>query len=249
MTKYTRARFLSTVGKRTPVFVRFSTVGGEKGSSDVARDPRGFAIKHYTEDGVYDMVGNNTPIFFIRDPEKFADFIHTQKRNPQTNLKDADAFWDFASLVPESVHQFSFLFSDRGIPASYRHMHGFSSHAWKWANAKGQAFWVKLHYLTDQGIQTLTAQQAAEVEKSDLDSATRDLFAAIQRGQFPSWTAHVQVMPVGDEAKYAWNVFDVTKVRTQRGPLPLPLPAPHRLCADRLCGRAVLLCCSLSLCA
>jgi catalase len=135
VTKYTKAKFLNTVGKRTPVFVRISTVGGEKGSSDAVRDVRGFSIKHYTEDGIYDMVGNNTPIFFIRDPEKFPDFIHTQKRNPQTNLKDPDAFWDFASLVPESVHQFSFLFSDRGIPASYRHMHGFSSHTWKVSTA------------------------------------------------------------------------------------------------------------------
>jgi catalase len=159
------------------------------------------------------MVGNNTPIFFIRDPEKFPDFIHTQKRNPQTNLKDPDAFWDFASLVPESIHQFSFLFSDRGIPASYRHMNGFSSHAYKWVSAKGQGYWVKLHYKTDQGIKNLTAEQAADVEGSgEFDSSTRDLFQSIQQGNFPSWTAYVQLMPMGEEAKYQWNIFDVTKV-------------------------------------
>ena len=188
------------------------------------------------------MVGNNTPIFFIRDPQKvtgthgahpspllppvlvsslpphppsltappppqFPDFIHTQKRHPQTNLKDPDAFWDFASLVPESVHQFTFLFSDRGIPASYRHMHGFSSHTYKWVNGRGEGYWVKLHYKSDQGVRNFTAQQAAEVERSgDLDYSTRDLFDAIKEGRFPSWTANVQLMPVGEERNYKWNV-------------------------------------------
>jgi catalase len=138
VSKYCRAKFLDTVGKRTPVFARFSTVGGEKGSADSERDPRGFAIKFYTEDGNYDMVGNNTPVFFIRDPIKFPDFIHTQKRNPQTNLKDANMFWDFLSATPESAHQVTILFSDRGIPATYRNMNGYSSHTFKWVNKEGQ---------------------------------------------------------------------------------------------------------------
>ncbi|HNT33668.1 MAG TPA: catalase, partial [bacterium] len=143
---YTRAKFLSKVGKKTDVFVRFSTVGGEKGSADSERDPRGFAIKFYTEEGNYDMVGNNTPVFFIRDPLKFPDFIHTQKRNPATNLKDPDMFWDFLSLTPESIHQVTILFSNRGTPKDYRHMNGYSSHTYMWYNAKGEYFWVQLHF-------------------------------------------------------------------------------------------------------
>jgi len=180
VTKFTKAKYLNKVGKRTPVFVRFSTVGGEKGSSDCARDPRGFAIKHYTEEGVYDMVGNNTPIFFIRDPSKFPDFIHTQKRNPQTNLGDPNAFWDFASLVPESVHQFSFLFSDRGTPYSYRTMNGYSSHTFKWVNAQNEAFWIKLHYKPVDGVKSMTRQEAAAGEA---DHATADLFNYIASGK------------------------------------------------------------------
>ncbi len=209
VTKFTKAKFLNKIGKRTPLFVRFSTVGGEKGSSDCARDPRGFAIKHYTEDGIYDMVGNNTPIFFIRDPSKFPDFIHTQKRNPQTNLGDPNAVWDFASLVPESVHQFSFLFSDRGTPYSYRHMPGHSSHTFKWVNAKGEAFWIKLHYKPVDGVKNMTRQEAAA---ADADHATADLFNHIQSGKQAVWTAYYQLMPVAAAAKYKWNVFDVTKV-------------------------------------
>jgi len=181
----------------------------EKGSPDCARDPRGFAIKHYTEDGIYDMVGNNTPIFFIRDPQKFPDFIHTQKKNPQTNLSDANAFWDFASLVPESVHQFSFLFSDRGTPFSYRHMNGYSSHTFKWVNVEGDGFWIKLHYKTAQGIKNFTREQAMT---ADIDHSTRDLFESIASGDHPVWNAFVQVMPLEAAAKYKWNVFDITKV-------------------------------------
>ena len=165
VTRYTKAKFLSEVGKRTEVFARFSTVGGEKGSADAARDPRGFAVKFYTEEGNYDLVGNNTPVFFIRDPLKFPDFIHTQKRHPATNCKDPDMFWDFLSLTPESIHQVTILFSDRGTPATFRNMNGYSSHTYKWYNAKGEYFWVQYHFKTDQGIKNLTRQEAEKLER------------------------------------------------------------------------------------
>jgi len=180
----TYADFLSSVGKKTPVFARFSTVGGEKASPDTARDPRGFAIKFYTEQGNWDMVGNNTPVFFVRDPIKFPDFIHTQKRNPQTNLKDPDAFWDFLSLSPESIHQVTILFSDRGTPYGYRHMHGFSSHTLKLVQRDGSFHYVKWHFRTDQGIKNLTDPEAAKLAGEDPDFATRDLFNAIEKGNF-----------------------------------------------------------------
>jgi len=212
VTKYCKAKFLSSVGKRTPVFVRFSTVGGEKGSADAERDPRGFAIKHYTEEGIWDMTGNNTPVFFIRDPSRFPDFIHTQKRNPATNCKDPDAFWDFLSLTPESVHQVTILFSNRGTPATYRNMNGYSSHTLKWVNAKGEAFWVKLHYKTDAGIKNFTDEEAADMRKKDPDHATRDLYDHIASGKSATWTAYAQIMPESDGEKYRFNVFDVTKV-------------------------------------
>jgi len=212
VTKYTKARFLSKVGKRTEVFVRFSTVGGEKGSADAERDPRGFAVKFYTEDGNYDLVGNNTPVFFIRDPLKFPDFIHTQKRNPGTNLKDANMFWDFLSLTPESVHQVTILFSDRGTPLTYRNMNGYGSHTYKWYNDKGEYFWVKYHFKTDQGIQNLTAGEAQELKGKDPDHATRDLFDAIAKGDAPSWTLQVQIMTAKEAEKYRFDPFDVTKV-------------------------------------
>ncbi|KAF9352749.1 hypothetical protein BGX26_009462 [Mortierella sp. AD094] len=208
----TSAKFLQKPGTKTPVFARFSTVGGEKGSSDSARDPRGFALKFYTEDGNWDMVGNNTPVFFIRDPLKFPDFIHTQKRNPQTNLKDADAFWDFLSLSPESLHQVTILFSNRGTPYSFRHMDGFSSHTLKLVNSHGVAHLVKWHFKTDQGIKNHTVEEAAEFDASNPDSSTEDLFNAIARGEHPSWTVYLQVMKEEDAATYKWNVFDVTKV-------------------------------------
>ena len=212
VTKYTKAKFLSKVGKRTEVFVRFSTVGGEKGSADAERDPRGFAVKFYTEEGNYDLVGNNTPVFFIRDPLKFPDFIHTQKRNPETNLKDANMFWDFLSLTPESIHQVTILFSDRGTPKSHRHMNGYGSHTFKWYNEKGEYFWVKYHFKTDQGIQNLTREEAERVKGTDPDHATRDLYNAIKRGDFPSWTLQMQIMTPEEANDYRFDIFDVTKV-------------------------------------
>jgi catalase len=212
MTKYTRAKFLSQVGKRTEVFIRFSTVGGEKGSADAERDPRGFAVKFYTEEGNYDLVGNNTPVFFIRDPLKFPDFIHTQKKHPATNLKDPDMFWDFLSLTPESVHQVTILFSDRGTPRTFRHMNGYSSHTFKWYNEKGEYFWVQYHFKTEQGIQNFTRQDAEVMKGKDPDHATRDLYAAIKRGDYPSWRLEVQIMTPDQAENYRFDPFDITKV-------------------------------------
>jgi catalase len=212
VTKWTKAKFLSKVGKRTEVFARFSTVGGERGSADAARDPRGFALKFYTEDGNYDMTGNNTPVFFIRDPLKFPDFIHTQKRNPQTNLPDADMFWDFLSLTPESIHQVTVLFSDRGTPATYRNMNGYSSHTYKWYNAQGDYFWVQYHFKTDQGIKNLTRQESDELKSKDPDHATRDLFQAIEKGDYPSWTLEMQILTPEQAKDFKWDITDITKV-------------------------------------
>lgn len=212
VTQYTCAKFLSAVGKRTEVFARFSTVGGERGSADAERDPRGFALKCYTEDGNYDMTGNNTPVFFIRDPLKFPDFIHTQKRNPATNLKDPNMFWDFLSLTPESIHQVTILFSDRGTPRNYRQMNGFSSHTYMWYNAAGEHVWVKYHFKTEQGISNLTAEEAALTKSADPDHATRDLHNAIERGDFPSWRLEMQIMTPEDAKTYRFDPFDVTKV-------------------------------------
>jgi catalase len=212
VTKYTRAKFLSEIGKRTEVFARFSTVGGEKGSADAARDPRGFAVKFYTEEGNYDMVGNNTPVFFIRDVIKFPDFIHTQKRNPLTNLKDPDMFWDFLSLTPESIHQVTILFSDRGTPRSFRNMNGYGGHTFKWWNKKGEYFWVKIHFKTAQGIKNLTRQEALKLSGENPDHATEDLFNAIKKGEFPAWNVEIQVMKPEQAMKYKFNPFDVTKV-------------------------------------
>jgi catalase len=212
VTKFTRAKFLSEVGKRTEVFARFSTVGGERGSADSERDPRGFAIKFYTEEGNYDMVGNNTPVFFIRDPMKFPDFIHTQKRNPATNLKDADMFWDFLSLTPESIHQVTVLFSDRGTPRTFRHMNGYSSHTYMWYNKKGDYVWVQYHFKTEQGIQNFTGEEAARMRGIDPDCAIRDLQDAIARGEFPSWRLEVQIMTPEQAKTYRFDPFDITKV-------------------------------------
>ena len=212
VTKYTKAKFLSKVGKRTDVFARFSTVGGERGSADAERDPRGFAVKFYTEEGNYDFVGNNTPVFFIRDPLKFSDFIHTQKRNPSTNCKDPDMFWDFLSLTPESVHQVTILFSDRGIPATYRNMNGYSSHTYMWYNDKDEYFWVKYHFKTDQGIKNLTRQEAEAMKGKDPDHATRDLYKAIEKGDYPSWTLQMQIMKAEEAEDYRFDAFDLTKV-------------------------------------
>ncbi len=212
VTKYTKAKFLSEIGKRTEVFARFSTVGGEKGSADAERDPRGFALKFYTEEGNYDLVGNNTPVFFIRDPLKFPDFIHTQKRNPANNCKDPNMFWDFLSLTPESIHQITILFSDRGIPASFRNMNGYGSHTFKWYNEKGEYFWVQYHFKTDQGIKNLTRQEAEIMRGKDPDHATRDLYEAIEQGDYPSWTLQMQIMTPEQAKDYRFDIFDITKV-------------------------------------
>ena len=212
MPKYTTAKLFSAVGKRTPTFIRFSTVGGEKGSADTERDPRGFALKFYTEGGNWDMVGNNTPVFFIRDPLKFGDFIHTQKRDPQTNLKSPTMMWDFWSLSPESLHQVTILFSDRGTPDGYRHMDGFSSHTFSLINNKDELFWVKWHFKTKQGIKNFTREQADAMRGEDPDYAQRDLFNAIEQGDFPRWRVSVQVMPEKESDTYHLNPFDLTKV-------------------------------------
>lgn len=212
VTQYTCAQFLSEVGKRTETFARFSTVGGEKGSADSERDPRGFAVKFYTEAGNYDFVGNNTPVFFIRDPLKFPDFIHTQKRHPATNLKDPNMAWDFWSLTPESIHQVTILFSDRGTPWSYRYMNGYSGHAFMWYNDSGEYVWVKIHFKTEQGIRNLTRQEAAGLAGTDPDHATRDLYGAIERGEPASWRMYIQIMPAEDAESYRFDPFDITKV-------------------------------------
>eukprot|EP00753_Platysulcus_tardus_P019219 PLAT7073.1.p2 GENE.PLAT7073.1~~PLAT7073.1.p2 ORF type:complete len:536 (-),score=273.51 PLAT7073.1:180-1697(-) len=212
ISEFTKAALFDSVGKRTPVCARFSTVGGEKGSADAERDPRGFAVKFYTEEGNWDMVGNNTPVFFLRDPSKFPDFIHTQKRHPRTNLKDADMMWDFLSLVPESLHQVTILFSDRGTPKSYRHMNGYSSHTLKFVNDGGDVHWVKFHFKTDAGVECFTAEEADEWKAKDPDQATRDLFEHIEGGGEASWSVKVQLMPEAEAAGYSHNPFDLTKV-------------------------------------
>lgn len=212
ITKYCKAKIFSQVGKKTPLSVRFSTVGGESGSADTVRDPRGFAVKFYTEDGNWDLVGNNTPIFFVRDPLLFPVFIHTQKRNPATHLKDPDMFWDFLTLRPESTHQVMFLFSDRGIPDGYRHMNGYGSHTFKLVNKNNEAFYVKFHYKTDQKIKNLPVSRANDLSGSDPDYSIRDLYNAIAKGNFPSWTMSIQVMSFKQAETYRWNPFDLTKV-------------------------------------
>lgn len=230
LTEYTKADFLSEIGKKTPVFTRFSTVAGESGSADTLRDPRGFAVKLYTDEGNYDIVGNNTPIFFIRDAIKFPDFIHTQKRDPQTHLKNHNAIWDFWSLSPESLHQVTILMSDRGIPATFRHMHGFGSHTFKWTNAAGESVWVKYHFKTEQGIKNLTAEVAEELAGSNPDYHTEDLFNAIENGDAPAWKLCVQIMPLADADHYRFNPFDVTKVWSQKD---YPLIEVGRMVLDR----------------
>ncbi len=212
MSKYTDAKIFTNMKTETPLFIRFSTVGGESGSADVARDPRGFAVKFYTEDGNYDIVGNNTPIFFIRDAVKFPDFIHTQKRHPQTNLKDSNMVWDFWSLTPESLHQVLFLFTDRGTPKNYREMNGFGSHTFMWYKANGEFSWVKYHFISTLGFKGLTSEEGDEIAKTDPDHATRDLFENIKAGNFPKWKLFVQIMSDKDVKKMKLNPFDVTKV-------------------------------------
>ncbi|QTE31378.1 catalase [Pengzhenrongella sicca] len=208
---FTRAGLFQR-GVTTPMLARFSTVAGEHGSPDTWRDPRGFALKFYTQEGNYDLVGNNTPVFFIRDGIKFPDFIHSQKRLPGSNLRDNDMQWDFWSLSPESAHQVTWLMGDRGIPANWRHMDGFGSHTYQWINAAGERFWVKYHFETSQGVENLSADDAAQLAGSDADFHTRDLRDAIDRGEHPEWTLSVQVMAYADAADYRFNPFDLTKV-------------------------------------
>ena len=212
ITEYTKARLFSKVGKKTEVLGRFSTVAGEKGSADTVRDVRGFSLKFYTEEGNWDMVGNNTPVFFIRDAIKFPDFIHTQKRDPQTNVKADTPQWDFWSQVPESLHQVTILFSDRGIPRGIPYMNGYGSHTYSFINADNKRFWVKFHFETQQGIQCIPPDEAARLAGSDADYHTHQLFEAIERGECPRWTFHIQVMPEKEAETYCWNPFDLTKV-------------------------------------
>ncbi len=211
VSQFTKADFLQP-GKETPLFLRFSTVAGEQGFADTVRDPRGFAMKFYTEQGNFDMVGNNTPVFFVRDPSKFQDFIHSQKRLPDTGLHSHEMQWDFWTLSPESAHQVIILMSERGIPATWRHQHGFSSHTYSWQNAGGERFWVKYHFRTDQGIENLPEADADRLAHEDPDYHRRDLIQAIDKGDHPSWTLSVQIMPFEDAADYRFNPFDLTKV-------------------------------------
>ncbi|GAB3485198.1 catalase [Nocardiopsis coralliicola] len=208
---YTRADVFQP-GRTTPMLARFSTVAGEQGSPDTWRDPRGFALKFYTRDGNYDMVGNNTPVFFMRDPMKFQDFIRSQKRDPRTGLRDHTMQWDYWSLSPESAHQVTWLMGDRGLPKTYRNMDGFSSHTYQWENGAGRRVWVKYHFLTDQGNDFLTQAEADRLAGADADYHRSDLYAAIDRGEYPSWTLKVQIMPEEDAAGYRFNPFDLTKV-------------------------------------
>ena len=211
MKKYTTAKVFEP-GKKTPMLLRFSTVGGEKGSADSERDPRGFAMKFYTEEGNWDLVGNNTPVFFIRDPLKFGDFIHTQKRDPETNLKSPRMMWDFWSLSPESLHQVTILFSDRGTPKGYRHMNGYGSHTFSLINDKNELFYVKYHFKTKQGIDNFTSEEANHMKSVDMDYSQSDLFSSIEKGDFPKWTVQIQIMPEAEAATYHINPFDLTKV-------------------------------------
>ena len=211
ISQFTKAKVLQK-GEVTPLFLRFSTVAGESGAADAERDVRGFAIKFYTKEGNWDLVGNNTPTFFIRDPYKFPDFIHTQKRDPRTNLRNANAAWDFWTLCPEALHQITILMSDRGIPASYRHMHGFGSHPYSLINDKGERFWVKFHFKTQQGIKNLTNKEAEEIIAKDRESHQRDLYNSIEKGDFPKWTFQVQILPENEVDKLGFNPFDLTKV-------------------------------------
>jgi len=212
ITKYTKAKIFSAVGKKTELFVRFSTVAGERGAADAERDIRGFAVKFYTEEGNWDLVGNNTPVFFLRDPLKFPDLNHAVKRDPRSNLRSAKNNWDFWTLLPEALHQVTITMSERGIPASYRHMHGFGSHTFSFINAGGERYWVKFHLVCQQGVKNLSDAEAEAIVAKDRESHQRDLYDAIERGDFPRWKLAVQVMPEADAAKMPFNPFDLTKV-------------------------------------
>jgi catalase len=212
VTEWTRAAFLTRIGKRTPVLVRFSTVAGEQGYADTDRDPRGFAMKFYTDEGNFDLVCNNTPTFFMRDPSKFQDFIHSQKRQPDTGLRSNTMQWDYWTLSPESAHQVIILMSDRGTPRTWRHMNGYSSHTYSWQNAEGRLVWVKYHWKTEQGIQNFTNAEAIAMKAEDPDYHRRDLWQSIAKGDYPAWRLEMQIMPYEDAASYRFNPFDLTKV-------------------------------------
>tara|TARA_R100000005_G_scaffold96729_1_gene86898 strand:- start:15146 stop:16618 length:1473 start_codon:yes stop_codon:yes gene_type:complete len=212
ITKYTRANIFSKVGKQTPMIARFSTVAGELGAADAERDVRGFALKFYTEEGNWDMVGNNTPVFFVRDPLKFPDFIHTQKRHPRTNMRSPTAMWDFWSLSPESLHQVTILMSDRGLPVAPMYMNGYGSHTYSFWNNDGERFWVKFHFKTQQGHRHYTNEEASKVVGETRESYQEELFGTIERGEFPKWKLFIQVMPEADADKPSYNPFDLTKV-------------------------------------
>jgi catalase len=212
ITGYTKAKIFSQVGKKTDLFVRFSTVAGERGAADAERDIRGFAVKFYTEEGNWDLVGNNTPVFFLRDPLKFPDLNHAVKRDPRTNLRSALNNWDFWTSLPEALHQVTVVMSDRGIPASYRHMHGFGSHTYSFINADNERYWVKFHFRTQQGIKNLTDEEAEKIVGKCRESHQRDLYNSIENGDFPRWILFVQIMPEQDAAKYRFHPFDLTKV-------------------------------------
>ncbi|RAZ53000.1 catalase [Campylobacter hyointestinalis] len=211
ISKFTKASVLQK-GEKTKLFIRFSTVAGEAGAADAERDVRGFAIKFYTKEGNWDLVGNNTPTFFIKDGMKFPDFIHTQKRDPKTHLRSNNAAWDFWTLNPETLHQVTILMSDRGIPASYRHMHGFGSHTYSLINDKGERFWVKFHFKTRQGIKNLTNEEAAKIIAKDRESHQRDLYEAIDKGDFPKWDFKIQIMSEEQASNAKFNPFDLTKI-------------------------------------
>lgn len=216
ITRYTKAAIFSEVGKQTEMFARFSTVAGERGAADAERDIRGFALRFYTEEGNWDLVGNNTPIFFFRDPLKFPDLNRAVKRDPRTNMRSPENNWDFWTKLPESLHQVTIIMSDRGIPVGYRHMHGFGSHTFSFVNADNERFWVKFHSRTQQGIKNLTDEEAAKVVAEDRESSQRDLFDAIEQGDFPKWKFYVQIMPEADAENYRFHPFDLTKVWSKK---------------------------------
>jgi catalase len=233
LAKYTKMKLLSELGKKTDVFLRFSTVAGSRGAADLARDPRGFAVKFYTEEGNWDLVGNNTPIFFLRDGIKFPDFIHSQKYDPHTNKQEPNNVWDFFSRTPEATHQFLWLFGDRGIPASYAAMDGFGSHTFQWVNAAGERSWVKFHFKTERGIETFDSATAAKLAGENPQYLREELYTSIREGRFPAWTVSVQIMPEAAAKTYRYNPFDLTKVWPHSD---YPRLEIGRLVLDRLPG-------------
>lgn len=212
ISRYTRAKLFSQTGKETEIFARFTTVAGERGAADAERDIRGFAVKFYTEEGNWDLVGNNTPVFFLRDPLKFPDLNHAVKRDPRTNMRSARNNWDFWTSLPEALHQITIVMSERGIPATYRHMHGFGSHTFSFINAANERFWVKFHFKSQQGVRNLSDAEAEAIIGKDRESHQRDLYESLEKGDFPRWTLFVQIMPERDASKVPYNPFDLTKV-------------------------------------